>query len=111
MKKIIKLNFVFALLITFTSLAQVHEPKEHKSIHKLKHLKINKIIYYEVPYITEFNKPIEEAYKPDWYKGYCATQFPLGLKDHKEAKSFIFPENLYSKEQLSNFYNLFKKQF
>lgn len=89
--------------------AQTQNNKKVKTYEKLEHLTIDKIIYYQTPYYIYAHKPVETAYKPAWYWGYCAKNYPPAFKDYaKEANSYVLPPKSFSEKQLKDYEVKFK---
>ncbi len=102
---LLQLFFIFPLFLS----AQPQTDKKIKTYEKLEHLTIDKIIYYQTPYYLYAHKPVETQYKPTWYWGYCAKNYPPAFKDYaKEANSYILPPKSFSEKQLSDYESKFK---
>ncbi|MDQ6531039.1 hypothetical protein [Flavobacterium sp. LHD-85] len=102
---LLKLFFFLPLVLC----AQNQNNKKTKTYEKLEHLTIDKIIYYQTPYYIYAHKPVETDYKPSWYWGYCAKNYPPAFKDYaKEANSFILPPKSFSEKQLKDYEAKFK---
>lgn len=86
-KLLFKLLIVLPILVNGQSSSN---SKITKSYNELDNIKIDKVIYYESPYTIIAHKPIETAYLPSWYWGYCANNYPLAFKNYsEEANSFM----------------------
>lgn len=80
-----------------------------KPYDKLENIKIDKVVYYESPYTIIAHRPIETAYLPSWYWGYCANNYPLAFKNYAiEAKSFMLLSISDSETKLQAYETKFK---
>lgn len=91
MKYLTKLLFKLLIVLPIFAIGQ-SSPNSiiRKSYDELENVKIDKVVYYESPYTIIAHKPIETAYIPSWYWGYCANNYPLAFKNYsEEASSFM----------------------
>lgn len=110
MKKINKLLFKLLIVLPIFAIGQSSSnSKIRKSYDKLDNIKIDKVVYYESPYTMIAHRPIETAYLPSWYWGYCANNYPLAFKNYPvEAKSFMFSSISDSETKLKAYEAKFK---
>lgn len=105
----LKIYFKILLLLPVFALAQANSKIKTIYYDKIPNIKIDKIVYYENPYTTLYNKPIETTYKPNWYWGYCASNYPLAFNNFtKEASKYDASDNQSSEQELADYENKFK---
>lgn len=110
MNRINKLLFKLLIVLPLFAIGQSSpNSKTRKSYDKLDNIKIDKVVYYESPYTMIAHKPVETAYLPSWYWGYCAKNYPLAFKNYvAEANSFMLPLKSFSETKLKEYETKFK---
>lgn len=104
------IHTIFYFLVCLLFGIQANAQIETKYYDELDHIRIDSIVYYEIPYKTVSNKPTENDYKPVWYWGYCALNYPLAFNNYiKEANKFIAKDVQHSEIELEEYYDTFKK--
>lgn len=108
--KIYQICIALLMLLPITMLAQSNSKVPKNYLDKISHIKIDKIVYYETPYATVRNKPLETTYKPDWYWAYCASSYPLAFNNFaKEANKYFASDFQQSEIELQNYEKDFKE--
>lgn len=105
---------ILILIISFNAISfgQEQSNKVQKLLHEVDHLKIDKIIYYETPYIMDFNRPVETNFKTDWYNAYCSILYPLYFNNYeRDANKYLSNDMQQSISTLKTYKDSFQQDY